>query len=85
MKYIRQFNIALTIYLVVFVLDFIRTLFTIQHTGVVYTLLGMRISTKMTTHSLENVFLLTYRTGLSLLVFISLWMGIYYLIDHKHA
>ena len=85
MKYMKQLSIALTLYMIVFVLDFIKTLFTIQHSGVVYTMLGMRITTTMTAHSLENVFLLTYKNLLSLLVFCALWMGVYFIIDKKHA
>ena len=85
MKYMKQLSIALTVYLIVFVLDFIRTLFTIQHSGVVYTMLGMRSTTKMTAHTLENVFLLTYKSALTLIVFVAVWMGVYFLINRKHA
>ena len=85
MNYIKQISYAIMVFMVVFVLDFIHTLFSIQHSGINFTMLGMRITTKMTNKSLENYFTLTPKTAICLFAFILIWLAIYYIINKKHA
>lgn len=76
----KSLSIGTGIYLAIFLLDYIIELFQITQSGSKITLLGLKIETLMTKQSLNTNFSLTYRSVLSYILFISVWMILTYVL-----
>lgn len=74
MKVTKYFGIGSIVFIILFLLDYIIELFQIYETSVKTTLLGLKITTKMTETSLNTNFSLTWRALITYMVFIVLWI-----------
>jgi ABC-type transport system involved in cytochrome c biogenesis permease subunit len=79
----KQISIASTFWIIIFLIDFIFELFQINKSGVRTTLLGLKITTKMTTNELNTLFSPTLNVLFGYLMFIIIWLFVYYLLDRK--
>lgn len=80
MRYMKQISLASTCWLIIFILDFVIELFQVTKSGTKETVLGLKIITRMTPHELNTVFSLTFKTLISYLIFILIWLAVYYFI-----
>lgn len=78
MNYYKAFNAGSSIYLVVFMIDYIIELFSINSSGIKTTALGLKIITTMNGHSLNTTFSLTWGILISYLVFILFFMSAFH-------
>ena len=78
MNYYKAFNAGSSIYLVVFMIDYIIELFSINSSGIKTTALGLKIVTTMNEHSLNTTFSLTWEVLISYLIFILFFMFAFY-------
>ncbi len=84
MKYWKTFTLSSLVYLICFFLDYIVELFSINETSVKTTIFGLKIVTKMTMHSLNTTFSLTWYTLLTYVIFVllcELAVFIFYLLS----
>lgn len=72
MKYWKTFTLSSLVYLICFFLNYIVELFSINETSVKTTIFGLKIVTKMTMHSLNTTFSLTWYTLLTYVIFVLL-------------
>lgn len=77
MKYMKQISIASACWLIVFILDSVIELFQVTTSGTKETMFGLKIINKMTTHELNTVFSLTFKSLIFYLTFILIWLVIY--------
>ena len=75
MNYYKAFNAGSSIYLVVFMIDYIIELFSINSSVIKTTALGLKIITTMNEHSLNTTFSLTWGVLISYLIFILFFMS----------
>ena len=80
MNYYKAFNLGSSIYLVVFMIDYIIELFSINSSGIKTTALGLKIIITMSEHSLNTTFSLTWEVLISYLIFILLFMFAFYFL-----
>ena len=80
MNYYKAFNVGSSIYLVVFMIDYIIELFSINSSGIKTTALGLKIITTMNEHSLNTNFSLTWEVLISYLIFILFFMFAFYFL-----
>lgn len=80
MNYYKALSTGSCVYLVIFMIDYVVELFSIDSSGTKITALGLKIITKMNNNSLNTTFSLTWKILILYLTFILLFMIIFYFL-----
>ncbi|NBK97224.1 MAG: hypothetical protein EOM50_04295 [Erysipelotrichia bacterium] len=77
MKQLKYAGYASLIWIVLFLFDYIYHLFQIEKSGVVTTLMGLKITTEMTISELNTQFSLTIQALLIYIIFIAICVALF--------
>lgn len=77
----KQCGHASLTWMIIFVVDYMRTLFSIEESGTTVTYMGLRIRTDMNASELVTTFSLTWRALALYVAFLAAWVAIWKLVD----
>ncbi|BDR59768.1 hypothetical protein KIM322_00290 [Lactobacillus xylocopicola] len=77
----KAFKVGSSLYLLLFLLDYLIELFSISSSTVKTALLGLKITMKMSPATLDTVFSLTWQVLLTYLIFMIIFFTITYLFQ----